>query len=168
MALGGNLGAVEGTLRWAFHQLNADLGPLLVSSLYRTTPLSDIPQPDYLNAAAAGFTWLSPEEALALGQRLERQAGREAGPRNGPRPLDVDLLLYGDTVRSAADLTLPHPRLAERLFVLEPLADVTPDRRVPPHGRRIRELLAELRAGAGGDQGIEEVGWQGAPPLVRP
>lgn len=162
------MGSVEATLRWALHRLNADLGPLLVSSLYRTAPLSDIPQPDYLNAAAAGFTWLSPREALALGQRLERQAGREAGPRNGPRPLDVDLLVYGDEVHDKTDLTLPHSRLGERLFVLEPLADIAPDLRVAPHGRRVRELLAELRADCGKGQEIEEVGWGGAPPLSRP
>lgn len=139
----------------ALDRLAALLGPLAVASLYRTAPVSDLPQPDYLNTAAVGETALPPEEILRLGQELERRAGRRpGGPRDAPRPLDVDLLVYGDLVRADPALTLPHPRLAERGFVLVPLAEVAPGLRVPPAGRTVAELLAAL----GAVEGVERVG----------
>lgn len=152
---------MEATLDWALRRLNVALGPLAASSLYRTRPLSSIPQPDYLNAAAAGFTFLPADAALAVAKLLEIQAGREPAPRDAPRPLDIDLLLYGDTVLDHPELTLPHPRLAERRFVLEPLADVAAERRVPPHGRRVSELLAAVAS----QEGVERIGWSGGSPL---
>lgn len=144
LALGGNLGPVESTFRDALRQLEAVLGPLRVAPFYRTAAVSPIPQPDYLNTAAVGATALPPHEVLALAKRLERAAGRRPGPRFGPRPLDIDLLLWGDLVLEDPELTLPHPRLRERRFVLEPLADIAPDWRVPPDGRTVAELLAAL------------------------
>jgi 2-amino-4-hydroxy-6-hydroxymethyldihydropteridine diphosphokinase len=144
LALGGNLGPVESTLREALRQLEAVLGPLRVAPFCRTAAVSSIPQPDYLNTAAVGATALPPDAVLALAKALERAAGRRPGPRFGPRPLDVDLLLWGDLVLPHPELTLPHPRLRERRFVLEPLAAIAPDWRVPPDGRTVAELLAEL------------------------
>jgi 2-amino-4-hydroxy-6-hydroxymethyldihydropteridine diphosphokinase len=159
LALGGNLGAVEQTLAAALGQLASFLGPLSVASLYRSLPLSPLSQPDFLNTAAVAHTLLAPEEVLALAKALELAAGRRRGPRFGPRPLDIDLLLYGDRQADAAELTLPHPRLRERRFMLEPLAEIAPGWPVPPDGVAVAELLARL-----GDQpGVERVGWTSPP-----
>ncbi|HEX6900586.1 MAG TPA: 2-amino-4-hydroxy-6-hydroxymethyldihydropteridine diphosphokinase [Thermoanaerobaculia bacterium] len=154
LGLGGNLGPVEETFLRALRQLESALGPLLVASLYRSRPVSPIPQPDYLNTAVLARTSLAPGELLVLTQSLEHDAGRRDGPRFGPRPLDVDLLLYGDLQLESPELTVPHPRLRERRFVLEPLADIAPDWRVPPDGATVRELLEKLE-----EQGVERVGW---------
>lgn len=97
---------------------------------------------------------LEPGELLALAKALELAAGRRRGARFGPRPLDVDLLLYGDLQSAAPELTLPHPRLRERRFVLEPLAEIAPDLPVPPDGARVRELLARLPPGP-----VERIDW---------
>lgn len=142
LALGGNLGPVAETLGAALCRLEAALGPLQVAPLYRTAAVSSIPQPDYLNTAAVGRTSLPADAVLALAKALEHAAGRRPGPRFGPRPLDIDLLLWDDLVCSDPELTLPHPRLRERRFVLEPLAALVPDLAVPPDGRTVAELLA--------------------------
>jgi 2-amino-4-hydroxy-6-hydroxymethyldihydropteridine diphosphokinase len=155
LALGGNQGPVEQTLRQALSQLRASLGPLRVASLYRSLPLSPVPQPDFLNTAAIAHTALPPEAVLALAKALEQAAGRRRGVRFGPRPLDVDLLLHGSLRLDAPELTLPHPRLRERRFVLEPLAEIAPDLAVPPDGTTVRELLARLA----GQPGVERIGW---------
>ena len=116
---------------------------LVLSPLYRTEPVGGPGQPDYLNAVATGRTRLLPLELLALLRRLEAEAGRDPlGERNGPRTLDLDLLLYGDEVIGLPDLAVPHPRLAARRFVLAPLADLVPDRVVPGTGRTVASLLA--------------------------
>jgi len=149
LALGGNLGPVEQTLRQALRQLEAALGPLQVAPLYRTAAVAPTPQPDYLlpdylNTAAVGWTSLPPDAVLALAKALELAAGRRSGPRFGPRPLDIDLLLWGDLVSPHPELTLPHPRLRDRRFVLEPLAALAPDLALPPDGKTVRELLAAV------------------------
>lgn len=131
-------------MRLALRHLEASLGPLRVAPFVRTLPVSPIPQPEYLNTAAVGWTSLPPEAVLALAKALELAAGRRRGPRFGPRPLDVDLLLYGAVESSAPELTLPHPRLRERRFMLEPLAAIAPDLPVPPDGVTVRELLSRL------------------------
>lgn len=145
----------------ALRRLTEALGALEIAPLYRTAPISPTPQPPYLNTAAVGATQLPPDAVLALGKALELAAGRSGGadrgaePRLGPRPLDVDLLLQGSTVRSAPELTLPHPRLRTRRFVLEPLAAIAPELRVPPDGRTVAELLEGLE-----DQhAVEEIPW---------
>ncbi len=147
LALGGNEGTpeeIQETLTRALRQLEASLGPLRVASLYRSAPVSPVPQPDFLNTAALAYTSLPPEEILALAKALELAAGRRRGLRFGPRPLDVDLLLYGAVESSAPELTLPHPRLRERRFMLEPLAAIAPDLPVPPDGVTVGELLSRL------------------------
>lgn len=131
------------------------LGPLVVGGLYRTLPHSPIRQPPFLNTAVVGATHLAPAALLALGQELEREAGRRPGPRHGPRPLDVDLLVYGDRMLAGPDLTVPHPRLRERRFVLAPLADAAPDLAVPPDGARVADLLAAV----GQAREVERLSW---------
>jgi 2-amino-4-hydroxy-6-hydroxymethyldihydropteridine diphosphokinase len=162
LALGGNLpgpqGAAASTLTWALRQLAASLGPLRVASLYRSRPVSPVPQPDYLNTAAVGRTALPPDAVLALAKALELAAGRRRGVRFGPRPLDIDLLLYGDRRSDAAELTLPHPRLRERRFMLAPLAEIAPDLRIPPDGATASELLAQLGT-AGEADAVERIDW---------
>ncbi|HVG07823.1 MAG TPA: 2-amino-4-hydroxy-6-hydroxymethyldihydropteridine diphosphokinase [Thermoanaerobaculia bacterium] len=159
MALGGNVpgtdGPVERTLAVALRRLEEALGPLRIASLYRTAAVSPVPQPDYLNTAVLASASLEPGELLALAKALELAAGRRRGARFGPRPLDVDLLLYGDRQSSAPELMLPHPRLRERRFVLEPLAEIAPDLRIPPDSARVRDLLAALPPG----QVVQRIGW---------
>jgi 2-amino-4-hydroxy-6-hydroxymethyldihydropteridine diphosphokinase len=141
------VGTVERQLDQALSQLRTFFADLRVASLYRTAAVSPVPQPDYLNTAAVGYlrdTDLEPESVLAVCKALERQAGRRRNVRFGPRPLDVDIVLWGDRVSDRPELTLPHPRLRERRFVLEPLAEIAPDLRVPPDGVTVAELLARL------------------------
>lgn len=132
-----------------------------MAPLYRSAAVSPIAQPDFLNTVAVARSELAPEELLRFAKELERAAGREEGPRWGPRPLDVDLLLVGELQRRDGDLELPHPRLRERSFVLAPLADLLPDLPLPPDGRPVRELLAELPA----DSTLRRVAWAVDPSI---
>ncbi len=114
-----------------------------MSPLYRTAPVGGPPQPDYLNAVAVGRTSLAPLALLGVLHRIEWEAGRRRSSlRDGPRPLDLDLLLYGDLVLDLPGLVVPHPRIATRRFVLAPLADLRPDLVVPGTGRTVSALLA--------------------------
>lgn len=158
--LGANLGPAEAALRQAVDRLAETFPPLRVASLYETRPLGGLAQPLYLNTAAVGRSSLAPEEILAFVKGLERAAGRRPGPRHASRPLDIDLLLYGAEERDDALLTLPHPGLRQRWFVLAPLAEIGGDLEVPPDGTRVRDLLARCAADPQG----REVGWT-TPPL---
>jgi 2-amino-4-hydroxy-6-hydroxymethyldihydropteridine diphosphokinase len=150
-------------LRAALDELRQALGPLEVAPLYRSRPVSPVPQPDFLNTvvlAACSDLSLSPEIVLGLAKALELAAGRRRGVRFGPRPLDIDLLLWGDRVQNAPELTLPHPRLRERRFVLAPLADLAPDLPVPPDGTPVRALLQRLEPGS--EPTVERLVWSPA------
>lgn len=127
VALGANLGDAEKTLREALAALNAAPGVRVrrASSLYRTAPV-DASGPDYLNAVAEIATTLSAPALLDALLNLEQVAGRERPYRNAPRTLDLDLLLYGDARIDSPRLTVPHPRMSERAFVLVPLAEIAP------------------------------------------
>jgi len=150
LGLGANLGAPRRQLLAAIAALSRELGPLMVAPLYRSAAVSPIAQPEFLNTVVLARSDREPERLLAFAKDLEAQAGRVEGPRWGPRQLDVDLLLVGELRRDDAALTLPHPRLRERGFVLAPLADVAPKLRLPldhpdhPDGRTAVELLAAL------------------------
>jgi len=144
IGLGGNLGDPLSWFRHTAGVFARHLRSLSAAALYRSEPLSSVPQPPYLNSVLAGLTSTPPEDLLAIAKALERSAGRVLGPRDAPRPLDIDLLLYGDVVRGDAELRLPHPALRARRFALAPLADLEPERRLPPDGRTVREVLAEL------------------------
>jgi 2-amino-4-hydroxy-6-hydroxymethyldihydropteridine diphosphokinase len=128
VALGSNLGDRVANLQYAVDALAAADGVEVidVSRVYETAPVGGPPQDAYLNAVVSIDTALDPHELLALGQRVERDAHRVRAERWGPRTLDVDLLLYDDVRLDEADLTVPHPRMWERGFVLAPLRDVAP------------------------------------------
>jgi 2-amino-4-hydroxy-6-hydroxymethyldihydropteridine diphosphokinase len=129
-----------------------DSGLVVSSPLYRTVPLGEVAQPPFVNAVAGLLTRLSPEELLAELRGLERELGREP-PRErwGPRVIDLDLLVQGGETRATDALTLPHPGIAERDFVLYPLADIAPDLEVPGVGR-----VSTLRARVA-NRGIERL-----------
>ena len=129
IGLGANLGDAQQTLRWAVQALAqlAQTQLLSVSSLYSTKPI-DSSGPDYLNAVALVRTEQAPLAFLQALQARELQAGRERPYRNAPRTLDLDILWFGDQVIDTPTLTVPHPRMAERAFVLRPLADLVPER----------------------------------------
>jgi 2-amino-4-hydroxy-6-hydroxymethyldihydropteridine diphosphokinase len=113
-----------------------------VSRMYASEPFGRAFQPWFLNLAVRVATRLPPRELLRLAKRLERDAGRRAGARWGPRPLDADIILMGDTVISEAGLTVPHVATACRLFCLVPVAEVAPEMVVPPGGRTVTQMLA--------------------------
>jgi 2-amino-4-hydroxy-6-hydroxymethyldihydropteridine diphosphokinase len=144
IGLGANLGDREATLRRAVELLDAEAGVevVAISTLRDTDPVGLLDQPRFLNGAAAVDTALEPRELLERLLGIERALGRErGGPRFGPRTVDLDLLLYGSRVVAEPGLTVPHPRLAERAFALEPLVELDPELALPD-GRRLGELLA--------------------------
>jgi 2-amino-4-hydroxy-6-hydroxymethyldihydropteridine diphosphokinase len=128
LGLGSNLGDRAAQLRAALAALDRLPGTRVrrVSALYESAPWGVTGQPAFLNAVAEVNTGLAPHDLLHAVKAIEREAGREAGPRWGPRPLDIDLLLYDDQQVDSPDLVIPHPRLAERRFVLAPLCDLLP------------------------------------------
>ena len=147
LALGSNLGDRLGNLRAAVTLLaDAGLRVTARSAIWETAPLP-AGQPDFLNAAAAAETRLEPEQLLVVAKGIERALGRRPGARWGPRPIDIDILFFGDRRISLEALEIPHPRIAERAFVLAPLAEVYPGG-LPVLGATAAELLAPLdRAG---------------------
>ena len=154
VALGGNLpsfiGEPAATLAAAVVRLSS-LGRVTGrSSLYSTTPVGVADQPRFVNAVAVLDTELEPLDLLRALLGIEQEFGRDrsAGIANGPRTLDLDLLLYEDRILDLPELQLPHPRLAERAFVLVPLAEVAPDCVDSRSGRTAAELLAALRKSA--------------------
>lgn len=146
IGLGSNMGDRERMLWSALHMLtfNPDVEVVAVSSIRETDPVGVAEQPRFLNAAAAIETELEPRALLDLLLSIERELGRtRAGPRFGPRTIDLDLLLYGDDVVDEPGLIVPHPRLHERRFALEPLAELDPDLAVPEIGP-VQALLASV------------------------
>jgi 2-amino-4-hydroxy-6-hydroxymethyldihydropteridine diphosphokinase len=161
LGLGSNLGNREANLRMGLRLMEPLCRLEEVSSLYETVPVGVESQPPFYNAACRVTTGLEPEALLRFLQRVEFEVGRRpGGPRWGPRPLDLDVLLYGDLVLEEAELVLPHPRLAERPFVLVPLAEIAAEVRHPILKKTVREMLV-----AAGEQGVTLVaaaGWHGA------
>ena len=144
IGLGANLGVPRAALREAIEALAAlpDTSLRAASSFYRTAPV-DAVGPDFLNAVVQLDTRLAPHALLAALQRIEQTHGRERPYRNAPRTLDLDLLLYGGQVIDTPTLTVPHPRLHERAFVLLPLAEIAPLLNVPGRGR-VADLLVPV------------------------
>ena len=151
VGLGANLGERDGALRAALAALDATEGidVVAVSTFRETDPVDYLEQPRFLNAAAALETTLAPRELLDALLEVERSLGRtREGPRFGPRTIDLDLLLYGDESLDEPGLTVPHPRLHGRAFVLEPLAELDPGLVVPGHGP-LATLLRKISAQPG-------------------
>jgi 2-amino-4-hydroxy-6-hydroxymethyldihydropteridine diphosphokinase len=153
VGVGSNLGDSAARVRAAFESLAALPSTQLVarSRLYRTRPFGPVQQGDFLNAVAGLLTQLSAQEMLTGIRDIEAKAGRVRAERWGPRTLDLDLLVFGDQRIDTPELTVPHPGIAERGFVLAPLADIAPTLHVPGVGQP-DELLRKLP-----DAGIAEV-----------
>lgn len=146
IALGANLGDPEAALRWAIARLET-LGRVeAVSRFYRTAPVGGpLGQPDYLNAALSLHTALEPVALLRGLLALETEYGRVRLERWGARVLDLDLIAYGSLVLDTSELTLPHPRAWERLFVLEPLAEIAPQYPHPQTGETVAQAVDRLK-----------------------
>lgn len=165
LSLGSNLGDREATLQAAVAALGAVGSVAACSHVYETAPWGDSDQPHFLNLCCALDTTLPARDLLGHTQAIERDLGRVPTRRWGPRALDVDLLVYGDLRLATPDLTLPHPRIAERAFVLAPLAEIARHLRIggdtPESSRSVADLLAALGDVSGDVRAV------GPPPAVR-
>ena len=141
LALGSNLGDRRGNLAAALQRLRDVVDIESVSSVYETDPVGYLEQPRFLNIACCGKTGLSAQELLKYTQAIEGAIGRQPSFRNGPRPIDIDILLYDNLSMKEEELTIPHPRMVERAFVLVPLAEISPNVIDPVSGRTAQELL---------------------------
>ena len=161
LGLGSNLGDRKQNLARALELLSQHLKIEQVSSIYETEPVGYEQQPLFLNAVCRISTELDPEKLLRLAKEIEAKLGRTPSFPNAPRPIDIDILLYGDEVFSDKELTIPHPRLAERAFVLVPLAEMAPDLVHPENRKTIRNLLGDL----GNATGVRK--WAEAKEIIR-
>ena len=148
LALGSNLGDRERNLVEAVRLLTGEGNVEIVrrSSIYETAPVSYENQPRFLNQVIEVKTALFPRQLLHATQAIERELGRKRTMVNGPRTIDIDSLLFGRTVMVSDELTIPHPRMMERRFVLEPLAELAPQLRHPVSKQRISELLGAVKS----------------------
>lgn len=144
LGLGANQGDRVRNLERALGELSRDVMLDDVSWVYESEPVGLRDQPRFLNLVCVGFTDLWPRRLLERAKEIESALGREPGVRFGPRPIDIDILAYGERVVSEPDLEIPHPRLRERRFVLEPLVEILPDWRDPRDGKSARDLLNAL------------------------
>ncbi len=146
LSLGSNLGDREGNLREAVARLEGQgVHVERVSSVWETEPVEVRDQPWFLNLVVEGTTDVLPKMLLARLRKIEAELGRKRTRPKGPRTIDIDILLYGSAVIEAPGLTVPHPAMPERRFVLEPLAELAPELRHPITGRSVREMLAGVQ-----------------------
>ena len=150
LALGSNLGDREGHLRGALAALASSIDDLRASTFHETDPVGVCDQPRFLNAVATGRTTLPARDLLDIFLDIEEQFGRARPHPGAPRTLDLDLILYGDQILEGPGLKVPHPRFCERLFVLEPLAEIAANWVDPVTGRTVWELLDHLRGSRDG------------------
>jgi 2-amino-4-hydroxy-6-hydroxymethyldihydropteridine diphosphokinase len=145
IALGSNLGDRADNLRQARERMQSPhLKVTRASSIYETEPRDLLDQPWFLNQVVEAETTLFPRQLLARLLKIEHEMGRQRLVANGPRIIDLDILLFGNVVVHAAGLEIPHPRLPDRRFVLEPLAELAPAIRHPRTGRTVREMLTQV------------------------
>ena len=146
IALGSNVGDAAANLKQVLTLFeDAKIQVLRASPVFETAPQGLLNQPWFLNQVVEAETSLLPRQLLKRLLSIERSMGRKRTVRNGPRTIDLDIVLYGNAVVDAPDLQIPHPRMAERRFVLEPLAALVPDLRHPITKQTVREMLAQVR-----------------------
>lgn len=144
LALGSNLGDRHRYLRGALQYLRERVDLATISSIYETEPVGYLEQPLFLNLVCSGKTQLSPQELLKFAKEIEVTIGRQPSLRNGPRSIDIDILIYDDLHLAQADLIIPHPRMTERAFVLVPLAEIAPRLLDPISGQTMQALLEKI------------------------
>jgi GTP cyclohydrolase-4 len=144
LALGANIGDRRSNLAAALQRLREVVDIEVVSSIYETEPVGYTDQPRFLNIVCKGKTWLHAIDLLKYAKEIESAIGRKPSFRNGPRPIDIDILFYDDLKLVQEQLTIPHPRMRERAFVLVPLSEIAPELVDPVSGKTARDLLAEV------------------------
>ncbi len=144
LALGSNIGGRRAALKAAIAGLMPHMTVTKQSPVYETPAAYVTDQPPFLNMALLGTTELPPLGLLTILKKLETELGRAPSFRYGPRLLDIDIIFYGDKILALSELGLPHPRLAEREFVLRPLADIAPDWKSPIDGQTVAEMLSRV------------------------
>ncbi len=154
LGLGSNLGDRQANLARALQLLGERLHIERVSSIYETEPVGYAEQLPFLNAICRAQTELGPMQLLSLVKGIEASLGRVPSFPNAPRPIDIDIIFYGDLIMEIPDLTIPHPRLEERAFVLIPLLEIAPDLRHPVSGENVKDLAARV----GGREGVKKIG----------
>jgi 2-amino-4-hydroxy-6-hydroxymethyldihydropteridine diphosphokinase len=146
LSLGSNLGDRLSNLSLCVNLIGTELGPVInLSTIYETEPWGKSNQPNYLNQAIQIETYLEPSELLSACQHIEREMGRQRDEKWGARLIDIDIIYFGDKILTSDRLIVPHPRIAERKFVLAPLNEISPAFLHPIHQKSNQELLSKCK-----------------------